>query len=74
VEEKKDLNYACKANQTGYVDKANYVNNGAYLSASAKVISQVYKWNVYEMLYRVNVQHNGAADMIRELRGWKNEI
>ena len=51
------------------MDKASYVNTGAYLSASVKLISQVYKWNVYEMLYRVNVQYNGAAGMIRELRG-----
>ena len=38
-----DLVPKIKANQTRYVDKASYVDNGVYLSASAKVISQVHK-------------------------------
>jgi len=48
------------------VDKASYVNNGAYLSASAKLISQVYKWYVDEVLYQVNKTYLGAAEMINE--------
>jgi len=69
VEEKKDINYASGANQTRYMDKASYVNNWAYLSVSAKEIGQVRKWYVDEMLYRVNVQYNGAAGKIEESRG-----
>jgi hypothetical protein len=30
VEAKKDLNYAYEANQTGYVDKASYVDNSTF--------------------------------------------
>ena len=56
-----------KANQTRYVDKASYVNNdGVYLSASAKVISQVREWYVDEVLYQVNKTYLGAAEMINE--------
>ena len=67
MEAKKYLNYACKANQTGYVDKSSYVNNdGVYLSASAKVISQVREWYVDEVVYQVNKTYLGAAEMINE--------
>ncbi|MCD4845280.1 MAG: hypothetical protein K8R25_12415 [Methanosarcinales archaeon] len=51
------------------MDKASYVNNWAYLSVSAKEIGQVRKWYVDEMLYRVNVQYNGAAGKIEESKG-----
>jgi hypothetical protein len=62
-----DLVPKIKANQTGYVDKASYVNNdGVYLSASGKVISQVREWYVDEVLYQVNKTYLGAAEMINE--------
>ncbi|MCD4845678.1 MAG: hypothetical protein K8R25_14445 [Methanosarcinales archaeon] len=61
-----DLVPKIEANQTRYVDKASYVNNGVYLSASAKVISQVREWYVDEVLYQVNKTYLGAAEMINE--------
>jgi hypothetical protein len=58
-----DLVPKIKVNQTGYVDKASYVNNdGVYLSASAKVISQVREWYVDEVVYQVNKTYLGAAE------------
>lgn len=32
---------ACKANQTKYVSKVSYANNGLYLSASARRIDKI---------------------------------
>jgi len=61
-----DLVPKIEANQTRYVDKASYVDNGVYLGASAKVISQVKEWYVDEVLYQVNKTYLGAAEMINE--------
>ena len=48
------------------MDKASYINNGVYLSASAKVISQIREWYVDEVLYQVNKSYLGAAEMIND--------
>jgi len=42
------------------------LTTGVYLSASAKVISQVREWYVDEVVYQVNKTYLGAAEMINE--------
>jgi hypothetical protein len=61
-----DLTAKIKANQTRYVDKSAYFDEGRYLSVGGKVISLVREWYVDEVLYQVDVQYGGAGSKIEE--------
>jgi len=61
-----DLTQKIEARQQDYVDRDRYMSGGKYSSASAKAISQVREWYVDQVLYQVNEQYGGAADMIND--------
>ncbi|MBE0523954.1 MAG: hypothetical protein IBX40_06450, partial [Methanosarcinales archaeon] len=59
-----DLTQKIEARQQDYVDRDRYMSGGKYTSASAKTISQVREWYVDQVLFQINEQYGGAADMI----------
>jgi len=61
-----DLTQKIEAKQQDYVDRDRYMSGGKYSSASAKTISQVREWYVDQVLYQINEQYGGAADMIND--------
>ncbi|MDW7777344.1 MAG: hypothetical protein SCH39_13545, partial [Methanosarcinales archaeon] len=59
-----DLTSKIEANRNDYEDAGRYRTNGKYSSCSAKVIAQVRKWYVDQVLYEVNKQYLDAAEKI----------
>ena len=61
-----DLTQKIEARQQDYVDRDRYMSGGKYSSASAKAISQVRRWYVDQVLFQINAQYGGAAEMIND--------
>lgn len=60
----RDLTAKIEAKRNDYEDAGRYGTNGKYSSCSAKVIAQVRRWYVDQVLYEVNENYMDAAEQI----------